>query len=126
MSDDRAAVRAWHRAVNDRDLDAAGRIAAPGIRVGGPKGRAEGVDVFLDWIAHAGIRLEPVAWHPVGPGRVVVEQDARWPDRPDADTGGQPVRTATLFTVDGGRVVEALRFDDGVGAALRAAWEGGG
>ncbi|NYI96849.1 hypothetical protein HNR12_003126 [Streptomonospora nanhaiensis] len=95
MAEDWAPVREWHRAVNARDLDTARRIAAPGIRVGGPKGAAAGVEVFTDWITRSGIRLEPVSWHPVGADRVVVEQDATWPGAPDAQARqAPPVRAA--------------------------------
>lgn len=125
-TDDRAAlerglVEEWHRAVNERDADAARRIAAPDIEVGGPKGGARGIGVLLDWIDRAGIRLDAVAWHPVSPGVLVVEQDARWPGRADTGPAAPAVRTATLFTVAGGRITAALRHDDGLNAALAAA-----
>ncbi|MDA0565850.1 nuclear transport factor 2 family protein [Streptomonospora sp. S1-112] len=110
--DDWSSVREWHRAVNERDLAAARR----------PKGAAEGVEVFTDWITRSGIHLEPVSWHPVARDRIVVEQDATWPDAPDAESRqAPPVRTATLFVLDGDRVAAALRYDDGLHAALRAA-----
>ncbi|PRX98430.1 nuclear transport factor 2 family protein [Allonocardiopsis opalescens] len=121
MSDDWGPVHGWHRAVNERDTDEARRVAAPGIVLGGPKGTAAGVDVFVEWITRSGIRLVPVAWHPVDGRRVVVEQDATWPGNPAVPPDAPPVRTATLFTVDGGRVAAALRYDEGAEAALRAA-----
>ncbi|WP_254904107.1 nuclear transport factor 2 family protein [Streptomonospora nanhaiensis] len=112
MAEDWAPVREWHRAVNARDLDTARRIAAPGIRVGGPKGAAAGVEVFTDWITRSGIRLEPVSWHPVGADRVVVEQEATWPGAPDAQARqAPPVRTATLY--------HSRRRPRGGGPALR-------
>ncbi|WP_199433217.1 nuclear transport factor 2 family protein [Qaidamihabitans albus] len=121
MGKDWAPVHEWHRAVNQRDIGAARRIADPDIEIGGPKGTRVGADHLVDWIHHAGIRLQAVAWHPIDEHRVVVEQDATWPDNPGADPGAAPVRTATLFKVAGGRVTSALRYDDGVHAALRAA-----
>jgi hypothetical protein len=107
-------VRAWHRAVNDGDLDAARAAVTDEVKVGGPNGAASGVEVFVDWVRRSGIRLEPVAWHPVDRERVIVEQDATWPGRPDArPAAGQdpaPTRVATLFEVSAGRVAAALRF----------------
>ncbi|WP_017593100.1 hypothetical protein [Nocardiopsis potens] len=125
-ADDRAArernlVEEWHRAVNERDGDAARRVAAPDIEVGGPQGGARGVGVLLDWIDRAGIRLDARAWHHVFPGVLVVEQDASWPGRADAGPSAPAVRTATLFTLAGDRITAALRHDDGLHAALEAA-----
>lgn len=113
-------MRKWHRAVNERDFDAARSVSADGILLGGPRGETTGITLLLDWIGHSGIRLTPVSWHPVDEETVVVEQDATWPGRPDAGSGSAPVRLATLFRVEDGRVTAVLRFD-GLDAALAAA-----
>jgi hypothetical protein len=116
-----APVRDWHAAVSARDLMAAKAVAAPDIRVGGPRGSAQGVDAFLDWVRDSGIRIEPVGWHTVDEHRVVVEQDAAWPGRADSGPDAAPVRIATLFEVRHGLITAALRYDEGVEAALDAA-----
>lgn len=103
-------VRAWHRAVNDRDIAAARSIVADDVVMGGPRGQVTGVDVFIEWIGHAGILLTPRSWHPINGETVVVEQDASWPGNPEADA--DPVRVATLFRLSGDRVTAALRFDN--------------
>ncbi|NYH53152.1 MULTISPECIES: nuclear transport factor 2 family protein [Nocardiopsis] len=116
-----APVRDWHTAVNGRDLTAARAVVDPSVRIGGPKGSARGVEVLLDWIRGSGIRLVPVAWHDVDDERVVVEQDATWPDRADSGPDEAPRRTATLFEVRHGLVTAVLRYDEGVDTALEAA-----
>ncbi|WP_017569452.1 nuclear transport factor 2 family protein [Nocardiopsis halotolerans] len=116
-----APVRDWHAAVNGRDLTAAKAVVDPDIRIGGPRGSTRGVEVFLGWVRESGIRLEPVAWHTVDDRRVVVEQDATWPHRADSGPDPAPTRTATLFEVRHGLVTAALRYDEGVEAALEAA-----
>ena len=68
-----APVRDWHAAVSGRDLTAAKAVVDPDVRIGGPKGSAQGVEVFLDWVRDSGVRLEPVGWHTVDEHRVVVE-----------------------------------------------------
>jgi hypothetical protein len=105
------AVHEWHRVVNERDLDAARHIVTDDVSIGGPKGQASGRDVFIDWIAHAGIRLVPVSWHPVTDTTIVVVQDATWPGRTDSDPAAAPIRLATLFRLEDGRIAAALRFD---------------
>lgn len=124
MGEDWPPVREWHRAVNERDSEAARSVAADGVLLGGPRGQTTGIARLLDWIGHSGIRLTPVSWHPVDEETVVVEQDATWPDRPDSGSGTAPVRLATLFRVEGGRVTAVLRFD-GLDTALAAAGSGG-
>lgn len=119
-TEDWAPVREWHRAVNDADTDAAWAVCADGIVMGGPKGEVAGVASLIDWIGRSGIRLDPVAWHPVDESTVVVEQDATWPGHPETAPGTAPARVATLFRTDGDRVTAALRFD-GVHTALAAA-----
>jgi hypothetical protein len=123
MAEDWAPVREWHRAVNDGDIDALRAVACADIVMGGPKGEAVGVATLLAWVEHAGIRLDPVSWHPVDEETVVVEQDATWPGNPatePTEPGARPVRVATLFRLAGGYVAAALRFDD-LHAALSAA-----
>jgi hypothetical protein len=105
-------VRAWHRVVNDRDIAAARAVVADDVVMGGPKGHATGVDVFLEWIGHAGIHLTPLSWHPINGETVVVEQDATWPENPETDADADPVRVATLFRLSGNRVTAALRFEN--------------
>jgi hypothetical protein len=122
MGDDWAPVRAWHRAVNAGDTDAARAVSADGIVMGGPKGETTGVATLVEWVGQSGIHLEPVDWHPVDGTTVVVEQDATWPGTGAAgpQPGTAPVRVATLFRTDGQRVTAALRFD-GLHEALAAA-----
>jgi hypothetical protein len=111
-------VEAWHRAVNARVAEAAVAVATPDVRLGGPRGSAEGSEVLRRWVEEAGLRLDPVACHAVSDRVVVVEEDATWPHRPGPS--GAPVRVATVYAVRDGRVAAVLRHD-GLAAALDAA-----
>ena len=111
-------VEAWHRAVNARDAKAAVAVATPDLRLGGPRGSAEGLEVLRRWVEEAGILLAPVAWHRVSDRVVVVEEDATWPLRPDPSDA--PVRVATVYAVRDGRIAAVLRHD-GLEAAMEAA-----
>lgn len=99
------AVTAWHEAVNGRDLNAARTAVSDPVVVHGPRGTGP-IDAagFADWIVRSGIRLDPRRRHLIDDRTVIVEQEATWPEAPD------PVRVATVFTVDDGRVSSVLRF----------------
>ena len=103
-------IEHWHRAVNAGAAVRAGALCAADVEVGGPRGSARGRGLLVDWVRHAGIRLEPVRWF-CGTAGVVVEQDARWID-PDTGRLGDPVRLATAFGVSDGQISRVLRHPD--------------
>ena len=102
----------WHAAVNAGDADAAGALCTDGVEVGGPRGSGFGRELVVEWVGHAGIRLDPVRWF-CGSGCAVVEQDARWA----ADDG--PTRLATAFRLHDGRISAVLRHPDTADALAR-------
>jgi hypothetical protein len=114
-----AELRAWYEAVNAGDAEAAGRVATEDVRLGGPRGTAQGLDALRGWIAEAGIRLAPVGRHAVGPGVVVAEEDATWPGRAGADPPGPPVRVFSAYLLRDGKVAAVLRHES-LDAALDA------
>ena len=117
-----ALVEAWHDAVNAGDRVAVQRLATDDVALGGPRGAVRGVDVLSDWVERAGIRLDPVATHAVG-ALLVVEQDATWPGRADADPDAAAVRVATVFGFRDGRIDRSVRYDsldEALAAARRA------
>ncbi|GAB2569073.1 hypothetical protein Aab01nite_08140 [Paractinoplanes abujensis] len=102
-----AAIDEWHASVNSGDLARAAQAVTDPVVVQGPQGAAELTPAqFAGWVERSGIRLEPRAWHPIGAGVLVVEQDATWP----GSTG--PARVATVFRVRDGKVAAALRCPD--------------
>jgi hypothetical protein len=109
-----AVVEDWHAAVNGGDAARAGDLCTSDVEVGGPRGSGFGRELILDWVGRAGIRMEPVRWF-CGPGGAVVEQDARWLDIHTGELG-EPVRLATAFVVENGRVSRVLRHPDAAGA----------
>src|SRR5918995_3226988 len=90
-------VRAWHEAVNRGDADAAVALSQDDIEVGGPRGSARGSALLRDWLARAGIQLEPRRWF-ASPSELVVEQIATW--RSPDGTFTDPQTIATLFSVE--------------------------
>jgi hypothetical protein len=111
-------IEAWHTAVNAGDGTAAGALCTDDVQVGGPRGAGRGRELLVGWVGHA-VRLEPLRWF-CGGGGAVVEQHARWLD---GDTGGgltAPVRVATAFGVDSGRISRVLRHSDLDGALAAA------
>ncbi len=110
-----AVIEDWHAAVGAGDGARAGALFSDDVEVGGPRGSGHGRAFVVDWVGHAGIRLDPVRWY-CGRDGVVVEQDARWTDQATGELGA-PVRLATAFTVVDGRIARVLRYSD-TGAAL--------
>jgi hypothetical protein len=101
-------VRAWHEAVNRGDADAAVALSHDDIEVGGPRGSARGRALLCDWLARAGIQLEPRRWF-ASSTDLVVEQLAIW--RSPDGTFTDPQTIATLFSVESGLVTRTVRFD---------------
>jgi hypothetical protein len=112
-----AAIDDWHAALNAGDVDRLVGLSTVDVEVGGPRGSGRGADVLRDWVARAGITLEPRRVY----GRdetLVVEQSAQW--RAADGTLTQPQTVASVFRVRDGLVAAVLRYDD-VAAALQAA-----
>lgn len=115
-------INAWHDAVNSRDLAAATATVTDPVEVSGPRGvHTITAREFADWIIRSGIRLRPLAAHPVDDVTMVVEQEATWPDHADADAAATPsTPVATLFRIRDGRLATIRRFDslhEALGAA---------
>jgi Domain of unknown function (DUF4440) len=115
-------ITAWHDAVNSRDLAAAQALVTDPVEVSGPRGaHSITAQAFADWIIASGIRLRPLSARPVDDVTMVIEQEATWPDNPDAEAvATPPTRVATLFKVYDGTLCTIRRFES-LHAALRAA-----
>src|SRR5437588_143819 len=111
-------VRAWHAALNAGDVERLLSLSQPDVEVGGPRGSGRGADVLRDWVARAGVRLQPARVFARG-DVVVVEQSARWPSEPGAEPGESQM-VASLFRVRDGRVASVIRHAD-LAAAIEAA-----
>ena len=105
-----AVIEAWHAAVNAGDGAGAGALCTEDVQVGGPRGGGRGRDLLTGWVGHAGVRLETRRWF-CGSGGAVVEQDARWIDGSTGEPTA-PLRVATVFTVDDGRISGVLRHTE--------------
>src|SRR5437667_11375051 len=102
-------VLAWHAALNESDVQRLLSLSTDDVEVGGPRGAGRGADLLRDWVARAGVRLEPRRTF----GRsevVVVEQSARWPSADGHLAEAQTV--ASVFRVNAGRVASGVRHPD--------------
>jgi hypothetical protein len=118
MSDQIALIQAWHDALNRGDTDALLALSHDDIEVGGPRGSGHGSALLRDWVARAGIRLQPRRWF-AKDDALVVEQLATWRD-PTTGQPTPPAGAASAFVVDAGRVRRVLRYET-LDAALAAA-----
>jgi hypothetical protein len=120
INDPIAVVAAWHDAVNAGDATRLAAVLDEDIELLGPRGASTGRATVIDWLARAGITLDPRRIFG-REGRVVVEQQAIWRD-PETGQSGEPQTVASTFLVDAdtGRVRHIARYPD-LTTALAAA-----
>jgi ketosteroid isomerase-like protein len=111
-------VVAWHEALNGGDVERLVALSHPDVEVGGPRGTGQGAQLLREWVARAGIHLEPRRVFHQG-DTVVVEQEAEWrPVETGELSGSQHV--ASIFVVRDGMVTCVSRYPD-LAEALREA-----
>jgi ketosteroid isomerase-like protein len=111
-------VLAWHEALNTADADRLVALSTDDVEVGGPQGSGSGGRLLRDWVARAGVRLEPGRVF-ARAGTVVVEERAEWRSAATGEVSGRQ-DVASVFEVRDGRVARVVRHAD-VGGALAAA-----
>ncbi|HMN30474.1 MAG TPA: nuclear transport factor 2 family protein [Caldilineaceae bacterium] len=111
-------VQAWQEAVNAQDVDTLLALSDPQIEIAGPRGSGFGHQLLRDWLARAGLQLTSQRRFGCGPV-VVVAQQAVWHAAENGAVTGEAA-IASLFRVDGERVVYFRRFDE-LAEALAAA-----
>lgn len=110
-------VNAWHKALNDNDVDHLVALSHPDVEVGGPRGTGQGVQLLREWIGRANIHLDTQrVFHRAE--TVVVEQRARWRL---ADTGQvtDSQTVGSVFVIRDEQIVRVVRYPD-LASALRA------
>lgn len=114
MSNATDVVKAWHTAVNDRDIDAALACCHADVIVGGPRGDGVGHNVMRAWLQRSGIGLEPQAELTEQDGRVVVHELAQWrttENAPAAAPTQAPAETWVAFEVTEGVISAVRRYE---------------
>src|SRR5262249_29089988 len=110
-------VRAWLNAANGQDIDVLLELSNPDIEVIGPRGSGIGHRLLGDWLCRAGLTLD--ARRAFVRGQVVVvAQHGIWRSVESGEITGE-ADVASLFRVDGQRVVQFARYDS-LAEALRA------
>ena len=110
-------VVAWHTALNESDVLRLLSLSTDDVEVGGPRGAGRGADLLRDWVARAGVHLDPRRIF-CRADIVVIEQSARWPS---ADGHlADPQVVASIVHVTGGRVSSVIRHPDLAAALIGA------
>ena len=111
-------VAAWHEALNGGGVERLVALSHPDIEMGGPREGGRGAQVLREWVARAGVSLEPRrVFHRAD--LVVVEQGAAWRDAETGEvTGSRAV--GSVFVVRDGRIASVVRHPT-LADALRAA-----
>lgn len=108
-------VNAWVEAANAQDIERLVALSDPEIEVGGPHGSGKGSQLLRDWMGRAGLTLETLRSFRRG-NTAVLEQRGVWRSLETGEVTGERV-LASLFVVDGRRVVKFARYD-GLDGAL--------
>ena len=110
-------VNAWHKALNDSNVDHLVSLSHPDVEVGGPRGTGQGVRLLQEWMGRANIHLKTRrVFHQAE--TVVVEQQAEWRSADGGQvTGSQTV--GSVFIVRDDQIVRVVRYPD-LASALRA------
>ncbi|MPZ50759.1 MAG: DUF4440 domain-containing protein [Dehalococcoidia bacterium] len=103
-------VRAWHDALNERDLDRLLELSDEDVEVIGPRGAGRGRELLSDWAFRAGVSLSFGRMFHRG-DRIVVEEFAQWRSSETGDVVGT-ANVASVFEVRGGKITRVHRFDD--------------
>jgi hypothetical protein len=110
-------VLAWHAALNASDVDGLLGLSTDDVEVGGPRGSGRGGHLLRDWVARAGMRMQPGRLYQRD-SAVVVEENAQW-QTPDGQLT-DPQGAACVFGIREGQVASIFRHPD-VASALVAA-----
>jgi SnoaL-like domain len=110
-------VLAWHAALNASDLDGLLGLSTEDVEVGGPRGSGRGGHLLRDWVARAGMRMQPGRLYQRD-SAIVVEENAQW-QTPDGQLT-EPQGAACVFGIRNGRVASIVRHPD-IASALEAA-----
>ncbi len=103
-------VVAWHEALNGGDVERLVELSHPDVEVGGPRGTDQGAQLLREWVARAGIHLEP--WRVFHQGdTVIVEQEAEWRSSETGELSGSQ-HVASIFAVRDGLVTRVSRYPD--------------
>jgi hypothetical protein len=102
-------VQAWQEAANTRNIERLLELSDPNIEIVGPRGSGYGHQLLRDWLDRAGLSLKTLRVF----GRdnvVVVAQHGVWRSVETGEVTGD-ANLASLFRVDGRRIVQFARYD---------------
>lgn len=117
MSTEIETVLAWHAALDNGNVDDLLALSTGDIEIGGPRGSGRGAHLLRDWVARAGMRMQPGRLYGRN-GSAVVEESAQWRTADGQLT--EPQGVACVFGIRDGQVTSIVRFPD-VASALAAA-----
>ncbi len=103
-------VRAWHEALNDRDLKAVLRLSDSEIEIVGPRGMEVGLDALRSWLDTTRLELHPRRAFTRG-DMVVMEQHGVWRSPDTGEVVGE-AEVASVFRVREERIASYARHDD--------------
>jgi hypothetical protein len=114
-----AVVQAWQEAANAQNIERLVELSDANIEIVGPRGSGYGHQLLRDWLARAGLTLTSLRTF-ARDDVVVVAQHGVWRSVETGEVQGE-AELASLFRVDGQRVIQFARYD-----SLDAALEAGG
>ncbi len=103
-------VEEWHKALNNKDKKRMCELVKENVKIGGPKGETEGVNIMLEWMDRALISLTPKRYF-LSDKRILVEEQAEW-HRPGTDEVLSSQIVASVFVVENNFITSIYRYED--------------
>jgi hypothetical protein len=103
-------VLLWHEALNMKHKRGLAELVTKNVKMSGPKGDVEGVNIMLEWMDRANITLEPKRYFQSGE-IIIVEELAVWQEG-GTEKEINSAKAASVFVLDDGRIASIQRFDN--------------
>lgn len=112
-------VELWHEALNIKHKRGLAEIVKENVKMTGPKGDVEGVNIMLEWVDRANIMLTPKRYFQ-SKDTVIVEEIAVWYEA-ETEKEINTAIVASVFILESGLIASVQRYD-----SLSKAFEGTG
>lgn len=102
-------VELWHEALNIKHKKGLAELVKENVKMTGPKGDVEGVNIMLEWVDRANIMLTPKRYFQLK-DTVIVEELAVWYEAETEREINNAV-VASVFILENGLIASVQRYD---------------
>ena len=102
-------VELWHEALNIKHKKGLSDLVKENVKMVGPKGNVEGVNIMLEWIDRANIMLTPKRYFQLN-DIVIVEELAVWYEA-ETEKEMDTALLASVFVLENGLITSIQRYN---------------